>query len=113
MFRGELGDLAQPFGRRGVEPAFALNGFDEDRRGRVEAARRVGEPLFEQLGGVDVGAVIAVIGFVADVAQGNARAAALPGIAGAGERAERHRPAARGGGEEWGRTVRSRWAPGT
>src|SRR3546814_8183381 len=63
---------------------------DLDRRGGIEPARRIGEALLEQVGGVDVGAVIIIIGFVRDVAQWHARAAALGGIAGAGERAERH-----------------------
>src|SRR3546814_3083345 len=83
-------DPAQPFGGCGVEPAFALHRFDEDRRGGIEPARRIGEALLEQVGSVDLGAVIIIIGFVRDVAQWHARAAALGGIAGAGERSEEH-----------------------
>src|SRR3546814_9693482 len=51
-------DPAQPFGGCGVEPAFALHRFDEDRRGGIEPARRIGEALLEQVGGVDRKSVV-------------------------------------------------------
>src|SRR3546814_8096645 len=51
-------DPAQTFGGCGVEPAFALHRFDEDRRGGIEPARRIGEALLEQVGGVDRKSVV-------------------------------------------------------
>ena len=44
MRLGDIGDPAQPLGRRGVEPAFALHGFDKDRRRRVEPAAAGSSP---------------------------------------------------------------------
>jgi hypothetical protein len=38
---------------RGVQPAFALHGFQQDRRRRVEPRRPVLEHGFQQIGGVD------------------------------------------------------------
>ncbi len=99
MRPGDVRDAAQPLGRGGVEPAFALHRFDEDRRGGIEPARRIGEPLFEQVGGVDVGAVIAIVRLVRDMAERHARAAALGGVAGAGERPQCHAVEAVGEGD--------------
>ena len=99
MALGDVGDLAQPCGRRGVEPAFALNGFDQNGGRRVQAARRVGQAALQQFGRVDIGTMIAVIGFVADMVERHARAPALGGVAGAGQRAQGHAVEAVGEGD--------------
>ncbi len=99
MFLGDLRDRPQPLGRGGVEPAFALHGLKQDRRRGIEPAGGIRQPLVEQLGGVDLGAEIAVVGLVTDMVQRYARAAALASIAGAGERAQGHPVEAVGEGD--------------
>ncbi len=102
VFFGDCLDLFEPFARRSVQAALTLYGFDEDRGGGIDAARRIVEHLLEHIGGIDVRTEIALEGRAMDAIEVDTGTAALAGIARRGERAKGHAMKAVGEGDHIG-----------
>src|SRR5690554_393335 len=88
VLAADLLQVAQPFGRGHVEPAFTLYRLHDDRGREVAAATVVGEHLVEVLGGVGVLAHVAVKGNVGDPLQVDAGAFPVETVGGGGHRAQ-------------------------
>src|SRR5690554_1082339 len=82
VLAAQLLQLAHPVSGGGVQAAFALDDFNDDRGGLVHAAARVAEQLVHHRDGVDLVAEVVGIGHAADVGQGHAGGTTVMLVAG-------------------------------
>ena len=87
---GQRRKTLEPPVRRGVEPTLPLNGLDEERGRRIDAAAGVFDRLLDQGDRVDVPAMVSVERQSNDVAQVDMRPLSLRRVGGRGERTQRH-----------------------
>src|SRR4051794_4901317 len=70
---------------RHVQSALALNRFNKEGGGHVDAAGWIGEHSLKKIDGIDFGTEIAVVGKSGDAGERNTRGAAIVAVAGRGQ----------------------------
>ncbi len=96
----DLGEAAHPFEARHVQPAFALQGLDDDRRRAVEARAGVAQHAVEKAERIEPFAHEAVVRHRGAVAERDARAGALERVGGQRQRPQGHAVEAVGEAED-------------